>query len=151
MRRLDDPGDAAGRREEPHARRQRGDVALREPLGARRALLVEVRAAHRPDDRLDARRIDAELLRLALLQADDEPDGAPRAERNQDRASHLDGVFGGVFDRSLRLGRDGIGVGSVERLRGDVQNDGGEFHATQYSSPVQMGARARRAQFFLLS
>ena len=121
---------AAGRREQAHARRQRRDVAFREPLRARSPLLVEVRAAHRAHDALELGRVETcgPIAFGALLDADDEADGLPRPERHEHGAADLDRLVARFF-------RDGVGVRRVERLRGYVQDDGCEFHAPSISQP----------------
>ncbi len=121
---------AAGRREQAHARRQRRDVAFREPLRARSPLLVEVRAAHRAHDALELGRVETcgPIAFGALLDADDEADGLPRPERHEHGAADLDRLVARFF-------RDGVGIRRVERLRGYVQDDGCEFHAPSISQP----------------
>ena len=139
---------AAGRGEQAHAGGKRGDIAAREPLGARGALFVEIRLAHRAVDALEffggkvARPIRPARL-AAFAHAHHEPDGAARPKGHEDRATDADGIRLGRPRRTRKAARavgveigiqkqfpeqprfgDCIGVGRVEGLRGDVQDDG---------------------------
>ena len=84
---------AARRREQAHARRQRRNVALGQPLGAGGALFIEIRLADGALNGLELARVDAlRPLRPAGLPifADrhHEAHGAPVTERHQHSAAH---------------------------------------------------------------
>ena len=134
---------APRRREQAHARRQGRDVALREPTRARRALLVEVRAAHRAHDALELGGVDPvkPVALVVLRQLDDEAHRAPPAERDEHGAAHLDGRVA----LAAVLGH-GVGIGRVERLRGYVEDDRCEFHDFQYIPSPGRGRRARQGR-----
>ena len=139
---------AARRREQAHTCRQRRDIALGEPQGARSALFVEVRLADGALDCLELARIDAlRPLRPAGLpifaKRHHEAHGAPVTERHQHRTTHRDGEIAperavvaitGAFacgGEQPLLG-DCIGIRRIERLRGYVQDHRCQFH----SAPV---------------
>ena len=139
---------AARRREQAHARRQRRDIAFGKPLGARCALLVEIRLADGALDGLELARVDAlRPLRPARLPifADrhHKAHGAPVTERHQHRATHRNGevapkravvAISGTFacGGEQPLFRDCIGIRRIERLRRYVQDHRCQFH----SAPV---------------
>ena len=139
---------AARRREQAHACRQRRDIALGKPLGARRALLVEIRLADGTLDGLELARVDAlRPLRTAGLtifaERHHEAHGAPVAERHEHRATHRDSEIAPeravvAIARAFACGseqtlfRDRIGIRRIERLRRYVQNHRCQFH----SAPV---------------
>ncbi len=128
---------AARRREQAHARRQRRDVALREPLRARGALLVEIGAAHRAHDALELGGVEPRgpVAVGALVEGYDEPHRLPMPERHEHGAAHLHRLIarGGLVG-------DGVGVRRVERLRGNVEDNGCKFHAPS----IPHGSRSRR-------
>ena len=139
---------AARRREQAHARRQRRDVALGQPLGAGGALFIEVRLADGALDGLELARVDAlRPLRPAGLPifADrhHEAHGTPVPERHQHSAAHRNGEVAPkravvAITRAFACGgeqplfRDCIGIRRIERLRRYVQNHRCQFH----SAPV---------------
>ena len=116
-------------REQTHARGKRRDVALGQILRAGSAFFVEIRGAKHPDDGLHLGGVDAHPSRITCRvgERNHEADRLPAPEGHQHGATDA--------HRVIAVGSIGrrIGVGRIERLRGDVEYHGCEFHAHQYS------------------